>query len=69
MRAAESALPAGRTDRQDGVRIDFDDPAGGQSWVHVRASNTEPILRLIAEAPTEAAASAALDAVQAAMRG
>lgn len=68
MLAAESALPAGRTDRQDGVRIDFDDPAGGQAWVHVRASNTEPILRLIAEAPTHAAAEAALDAVQAAMR-
>ena len=32
----------------DGVRIDFE-----RSWVHLRASNTEPIMRIIAEAPTE----------------
>ena len=31
----------------DGVRIDFDD-----SWVHVRSSNTEPIMRIYAEALT-----------------
>ena len=31
----------------DGLRIDFD-----RSWVHMRASNTEPIMRIIAEAPT-----------------
>lgn len=35
-------------DEQDGVRIDF----GSRGWLHVRASNTEPILRKIAEAPT-----------------
>jgi phosphomannomutase len=33
---------------EDGVRLDWPD-----RWVHVRASNTEPILRIIAEAPTE----------------
>jgi phosphomannomutase len=32
-------------------------------WVHVRASNTEPIMRLIAEAPTEALAGEILDEV------
>jgi phosphomannomutase len=32
----------------DGIRIDTD---GG--WVHVRRSNTEPVVRIIAEAPTE----------------
>ena len=38
-------------DRQDGVRIDFLDRfESGAAWVHVRASNTEPILRVIAEA-------------------
>ena len=31
----------------DGVRIDFED-----SWVHVRSSNTEPIMRIYAEALT-----------------
>ncbi len=49
----------GRIDTQDGVRIDIDD-----TWVHVRASNTEPILRLIAEAPDRARAEAMLDRVQ-----
>ena len=29
----------------DGIRIDFDN-----SWVHVRKSNTEPVVRVIAEA-------------------
>lgn len=33
---------------EDGIRIDFED-----SWVQLRASNTEPIIRIIAEAPTE----------------
>ena len=32
----------------DGLRIDFDD-----HWVHFRKSNTEPIIRCIAEAETE----------------
>jgi phosphomannomutase len=36
-------------DLQDGVRIDW--PAR-RAWLHVRASNTEPIMRLIAESPT-----------------
>jgi phosphomannomutase len=35
----------------DGVRVDFQD-----GWVHLRPSNTEPIVRLIAEAPNEQAA-------------
>ncbi|MEM1166252.1 MAG: phosphoglucosamine mutase [Planctomycetota bacterium] len=40
-------------DRQDGVRADVELPGGGAGWVHVRPSNTEPIVRVIAEAPTE----------------
>jgi phosphomannomutase len=35
----------------DGVKIDFAD-----SWVHLRKSNTEPIIRIYTEAPTQAAA-------------
>lgn len=35
-------------DREDGIRFDF-----GNSWLHARASNTEPIIRIIAEAPTK----------------
>ncbi len=40
-----------RIDTQDGVRIDWPD-----RWVHVRPSNTEPIIRIIAEAVDEQAA-------------
>ncbi len=32
----------------DGVRVDYPD-----GWVHIRGSNTEPIVRIIAEAPTQ----------------
>jgi phosphomannomutase len=35
-----------RADFRDGLRLDWDD-----RWVHVRTSNTEPIIRVIAEAP------------------
>jgi len=51
-----------RVDRQDGAWIDFTSgPHAGKAWLHVRASNTEPIMRLIAEAPTAAGANAILD--------
>jgi len=36
-------------DEQDGIRFDFPD----SSWVHLRPSNTEPIIRLFGEAKTE----------------
>lgn len=45
-------------DRQDGVWVGFDTR---RAWLHVRASNTEPIMRLIAEAPTEAVSNEILD--------
>ncbi len=51
----------------DGVRADLSAPAGGHMWIHVRASNTEPILRLIAEAPSREHANALLDRVQSAL--
>jgi phosphomannomutase len=38
--------PGVPADRQDGLRLDWPD-----RWVHVRPSNTEPIVRVIAEAP------------------
>jgi len=40
-------------DRQDGLRLSWPD-----RWLHVRPSGTEPIVRIIAEAPTAAAAEA-----------
>ena len=39
----------------DGVRIDFEKE---REWVHLRKSNTEPIVRIIAEAQTEERADA-----------
>jgi len=45
-----------KADTMDGLRLDFPD-----SWLLVRGSNTEPIVRAIAEAPTEQAAQALCD--------
>lgn len=39
----------GVVDRQDGIRVDFPD----SSWVQLRASNTEPIIRIWSEARTK----------------
>ncbi len=40
-----------KIDTQDGIRIDWP-----TAWVHARPSNTEPIMRIIAEAPHRATA-------------
>ncbi|MGQ0814487.1 MAG: phosphoglucosamine mutase [Gemmatimonadota bacterium] len=44
----EASLAAPESDRQDGLRLAW--PAE-RRWLHLRASGTEPILRIIAEAP------------------
>ncbi|NUS32205.1 MAG: phosphoglucosamine mutase [Gemmatimonadaceae bacterium] len=49
--ALRAAFPDGVADVQDGLRL-----AWADRWVHVRPSGTEPIVRVIAEAPDEAAA-------------
>ena len=46
--ALESAFEGATADRMDGLRLDW--PSG--AWLLVRPSNTEPIVRAIAEAPT-----------------
>ncbi len=48
-----------KIDTQDGIRIDWD-----RSWVHARPSNTEPIMRIIAEAPDRAEADRRIEQVQ-----
>lgn len=48
-------------DTQDGVRIDW--PARGV-WAHVRASNTEAIMRVIVEAPTQPEAALVAEGVE-----
>jgi phosphomannomutase len=40
----------------DGVKIDFQ-----ESWVHLRKSNTEPIVRIYTEAPSQQEADALAD--------
>ncbi len=49
-------FPDARADTQDGLRLAWRD-----RWLHVRPSNTEPIIRLIAEAPSGAAAQELVD--------
>jgi phosphomannomutase len=52
LNALEREFPSARADRLDGLRLDWGNPDGSGSWLLVRASNTEPIVRLVAEAPT-----------------
>ncbi len=49
--ALQAAFPDAAVDTQDGLRLSWPD-----RWVHVRPSGTEPIVRVIAEAPTRAEA-------------
>ena len=51
-------LPAGDSDRSDGLRLEW--PAEA-SWLHVRPSGTEPVVRLIAESRRPASARALVD--------
>jgi phosphomannomutase len=41
---AKKAFKKAKVDESDGCRFDFDD-----GWIHLRTSNTEPVMRLIAE--------------------
>ncbi len=52
-----------KVDTQDGIRIDWD-----RAWVHARPSNTEPIMRIIAEAPDRPTAEARVAQVQAVVK-
>ena len=48
-----------KVDTRDGIRIDL--PEG---WVQLRASNTEPIMRLMAESSDQAATQNLIDQVK-----
>jgi phosphomannomutase len=45
MQALETRFPDAEVDRSDGLKLSWKG-----AWIHVRASNTEPLLRLAAEA-------------------
>ncbi|HEY2413218.1 MAG TPA: phosphoglucosamine mutase [Pirellulaceae bacterium] len=51
LHAVEKQFHEAKADRQDGLRLDWPD-----RWIIIRGSNTEPIVRVIAEASTKAAA-------------
>jgi phosphomannomutase len=48
MQSLEDSFPDVATDRSDGLKLMWPD-----AWVHVRSSNTEPIMRIAAEAKSE----------------
>lgn len=60
--ACERLAVGAEVDRRDGLKISWSD-----RWLHVRGSNTEPIIRVMAEAPTEAEAMALIEKARSAM--
>ena len=44
----EQNFPDAKSDKTDGLKLSWEN-----SWVHIRKSNTEPIIRIYAEAPTQ----------------
>ncbi len=59
--AVKQKFASEKIDTQDGIRIDWDKE---RAWVHARPSNTEPIMRIIAEAPDKATAERCIAQVQ-----
>ncbi len=49
-------FPNGEINKEDGIRIDFNN-----SWIQARKSNTEPIIRIIAESDDEEKANAIMN--------
>jgi len=60
----ELAFPTARASRLDGLRLDWE---GG--WLLVRASNTEPIVRIVAEAADSVAVDEAIQRATSALLG
>jgi phosphomannomutase len=58
LRLAQKAFADAKLDTTDGCRFDFDD-----GWLHIRPSNTEPVVRVIAEATSKQAVRKYMDAV------
>ncbi len=52
-------FPEGKINKEDGLRIDFK-----EGWIHLRKSNTEPILRIICETKDEELTRALVDDVK-----
>jgi phosphomannomutase len=56
--SAKETFTNAKLDTTDGCRFDFDD-----GWLHLRASNTEPIMRVIVEAKDKSTAQKYIDTV------
>ena len=57
---AKETFSNAKLDTTDGCRFDFDD-----GWLHLRASNTEPVMRIIVEAKEKPDAQKYIDAIRA----
>jgi phosphomannomutase len=60
LESAKKVFAGVKLDTTDGCRFDFDD-----GWLHLRASNTEPVMRLIVEAKDRPTAQKYIDRVTA----
>ena len=58
LNSAKKLFADAKLDTTDGCRFDFDD-----GWLHLRASNTEPVMRVIVEAKDQRTAQKYIDAV------
>ncbi len=58
LNSAKETFPDAKLNTTDGCRFDFDD-----GWLHLRASNTEPVMRLIVEAKDRHIGQKYIDAV------
>ena len=56
--SAKETFSNAKINSSDGIRFDFDG-----AWLHVRSSNTEPVVRVIAEAPEESIARKYIDTI------
>ncbi|MHC4574587.1 MAG: phosphoglucosamine mutase [Planctomycetota bacterium] len=56
--SAKKIFAGAKLDTSDGCRFDFDD-----GWLHVRTSNTEPVIRVIAEAKNRQVAQGYVDKI------
>jgi phosphomannomutase len=64
--ALTERLGAPEADRQDGLRLAWPEE---KRWAHLRPSGTEPIVRIIAEAPTQAEARELVETLRQALPG
>ena len=59
LKKIEENFADAKHDKTDGLKLSW-----ANSWVHIRKSNTEPIIRIYAEAPLENDAHKLVDSVK-----